>query len=89
MKISNQFTRIITLAAMAGAITLAGCATDPNGRVHSKCENGTNYGGAVVGALGGAAVGSLIGSGTGNVLATGAGAVAGGVAGSQTNIGCR
>lgn len=69
-------------------LILAGCATGPDGRLHSECRNGTNYGAAAVGAVGGAAVGSLIGAGTGNAIATGVGAVAGGVAGAKSNIGC-
>ena len=81
--------KLLTIGAVAGLLALTGCATYPDGSVHSAgCNTGTNYGGAAVGALGGAAVGSLIGSGTGNVLAIGAGAVAGGVAGSRSRIGC-
>lgn len=87
--ITNTFNTLTLFVAIGSAAALTGCATDPNGRVHAKCDNGTNYAGAVVGALGGAAVGSMIGGGTGNVLATGAGAAAGGIAGSKSNIGCR
>lgn len=79
----------IMIPLMAAVIGLTGCATDRNGRLESAgCDTGTNYGGAAVGAVAGAAVGSLVGAGTGNALAIGAGAVAGGVAGSQSRIGC-
>lgn len=80
--------KLLVLGAVVMSLGLAGCTTTPTGQVKSKCENGTNYGGAAVGAIGGALVGSMIGKGTGNTLATIGGAAAGGYAGSQTDIGC-
>lgn len=81
--------RLLVLGAVVVSLGLAGCTTTPSGQIRSNCQNGTNYGGAAVGAIGGALVGSLIGGGTGNTLATIGGAAAGGYAGSQTNVGCR
>lgn len=81
--------KLLSICAAVGVLALTGCATYPDGSVHSAgCGTGTNYGGAALGAIGGAAVGSLIGAGTGNVLATVGGAAAGGYAGSKTRIGC-
>lgn len=81
--------KILTFCSLSALLVLGGCATYPDGSVHSAgCGTGTNYGGAAVGAVAGGLLGSAIGNGSGQAIATGVGAAGGAVLGSRSNIGC-
>jgi surface antigen len=72
---SPAFRRVGAALALAGMLTLAGCANDPN---HPKQDAG-----AVIGGVTGALIGSQFGGGSGKLVGVGVGAVLGTMLGSQ------